>query len=568
MAVGLDALGLTFLVRELEERLRDHTVESVSLDDERVLRLVVGGERPGSLDLLHDPGLTLMCVGPAKKLKKKASRLPRFEDLIGGGSISAVEQVGLDRVVRISIAQDAETFNLYFELTPPFPNAFLTDAADVILANLFKAGMRTRRRTLRRGEAYVAPSTQGKIHPFDVDAQTLETLPWQSDPEILAKTVLGIGPFLSREISWRAAALESLPEALGELVGAYRRAECRPCSFIISPLVFKGPVRIGIAWYRPRAPWVGEVNPADSLNTAARTLLNVFVATADMERRRAAVIRTLTKEIRRWEAARARAREAQSKALGLRYRRFAEILIANLNKIRKGAQEVVLPDLYGDEGAEIVIPLEPRLTPQANAEVYFKKARKAQRRENLAEQRIQSTGSKLEELRHLIEETRQEGLGEKRLGEIEKTITTRAAAAGQRAEAVDEKAARLGIRPRRYVVTDDWTVLVGRSAKENDILSHRYATPSDLWFHARQAQGSHVVLKRGRKKTQVPRQAILEAAAIAAYYSKARTSKHVPVSYTERRYIKRVRKGPPGQCVMLREKVVFVDPGLPRRPSP
>jgi predicted ribosome quality control (RQC) complex YloA/Tae2 family protein len=111
-------------------------------------------------------------------------------------------------------------------------------------------------------------------------------------------------------------------------------------------------------------------------------------------------------------------------------------------------------------------------------------------------------------------------------------------------------------------------VLVGRSAKENDILSHKYASPGDLWFHARQAQGSHVVLKRGKQKAEVPRQAILEAAALAAHYSKARTSKHVAVSYTEKRYVKKVRKGPPGTAAMLREKVIFVDPGLPEPAKP
>jgi predicted ribosome quality control (RQC) complex YloA/Tae2 family protein len=73
-----------------------------------------------------------------------------------------------------------------------------------------------------------------------------------------------------------------------------------------------------------------------------------------------------------------------------------------------------------------------------------------------------------------------------------------------------------------------------------------------------------VVLRRERK-TQVPLDALLEAAAIAAHYSKARTSRNVPVSYTEKRYVKKVRKGPPGLCVMLREKVLFVDPALPER---
>jgi predicted ribosome quality control (RQC) complex YloA/Tae2 family protein len=128
---------------------------------------------------------------------------------------------------------------------------------------------------------------------------------------------------------------------------------------------------------------------------------------------------------------------------------------------------------------------------------------------------------------------------------------------------VDEKAERLGIRPRRYVVTGGWVVLVGRSAKENDVLTHRYAAPGDLWFHARQAQGSHVVLRRIAGKTQVPREAVIQAAAIAAYHSKARTSKHVPVSYTERRYVKKVRRGAPGTAAMLREKVIFVTPSLP-----
>ena len=71
------------------------------------------------------------------------------------------------------------------------------------------------------------------------------------------------------------------------------------------------------------------------------------------------------------------------------------------------------------------------------------------------------------------------------------------------------------------------------------------------------------MLRKGQGKAQPSKQVIQEAAAIAAHYSKARTSKHVPVSYTEKRYVKKVRKGPPGTAAMLREKVIFVDPKLP-----
>jgi predicted ribosome quality control (RQC) complex YloA/Tae2 family protein len=211
----------------------------------------------------------------------------------------------------------------------------------------------------------------------------------------------------------------------------------------------------------------------------------------------------------------------------------------------------------------IEIPLEPRLTPQANAEVYFKKARKAQRRAALVENRKKAAKLKIKELRALLREVGEPDISEDRLKQLTPTVIRVTATEKEKKAREDERALRLGIKPRRYTVTDGWTVLVGHSAKENDILTHRYAAPGDLWFHARQAQGSHVVLRKQRKKAQVSKQAVLEAAAIAAYHSKARTSKHVPVSYTEKRYIKRVRKGPPGLCVMLREKVVFVDPTLP-----
>ncbi len=129
----------------------------------------------------------------------------------------------------------------------------------------------------------------------------------------------------------------------------------------------------------------------------------------------------------------------------------------------------------------------------------------------------------------------------------------------------DSAAEKAGIHPRRYILPGGWVVLVGRTNTENDKLSHKAARQRDLWFHARGVAGSHIVLQRGNHKDN-PSQEILElTAAIAAWYSKAKTSRIAPVMYTEKRYVRKPRKSPPGLAVCIREKVLMVEPGLPHQ---
>ncbi|MCK4303860.1 MAG: DUF814 domain-containing protein [Candidatus Eisenbacteria sp.] len=126
---------------------------------------------------------------------------------------------------------------------------------------------------------------------------------------------------------------------------------------------------------------------------------------------------------------------------------------------------------------------------------------------------------------------------------------------------------RAGIHPRRYELPAGWVVLVGRSNRENDILTHKVARQRDLWFHARGVSGSHVILQRGTQKHNPSKEILVLAAGIAAYFSKSRTSGMAPVVYTERRYVRKPRKAPPGLAVCLREKVLIVRPKLPPEPK-
>jgi predicted ribosome quality control (RQC) complex YloA/Tae2 family protein len=569
MPIGLDGLGIALLVRELKDLLKGRLIQSIRLSEDNVLTIALGEPGPRYLRFLVEPPFPLVALGGdpgIRRQKQGPPAMPRFEDPLTDQPISTVEQIDLDRVIKMTVGdRQDEQFHLYFELIPPHPNLFLTGADGTIKATLFKAGTQTRKRILTRGKQYTPPLPQDKADPFKVGMEDLESLPWREDDEVLSKSFHGIGPFLSKEIVSRAGHSGSLGNAFREVIEAHRKGEIKPAVSTVSPEVTRTPPWIGATWYESCAPWVGKQAPVSSLNEAVSRAINEFTVTSALERGRAVVARSVARDIKKWRKAEKEAEKAETdKETGDRLRKFGEIIVANLKSIKKGLTEVRLPDIFSEEGEDITIPLKPHLSPHANAEAYFKKSRKALRRANLAHGSLTAARTELKRLRALLKELTSEEIAEKRIEEMKKMFAS-GGPAGKPAGPVDEKAERLGIKPRRYVVTDGWAVLVGRSAKENDILTHRYATPGDLWFHAGQAQGSHVVLKRGRKKTQVSKQAISEAAAIAAHFSKARTSKHVPVSYTEKRYVKKVRKGAPGLCIMLREKVVFVEPALPKR---
>ena len=113
-----------------------------------------------------------------------------------------------------------------------------------------------------------------------------------------------------------------------------------------------------------------------------------------------------------------------------------------------------------------------------------------------------------------------------------------------------------------------WEVWIGRSNQENDALTFGAAHGKDIWLHAQGVPGSHVILRTGGKPEQVPRGVLEKAAALAAFHCRAKNSALVPVIWTERRYVRKPRKAPAGAAVCLREKSLFVEPGVPPGAEP
>jgi predicted ribosome quality control (RQC) complex YloA/Tae2 family protein len=242
---------------------------------------------------------------------------------------------------------------------------------------------------------------------------------------------------------------------------------------------------------------------------------------------------------------------------------FGKLLIAQLYLLKKGDTTAVVEDFISGSNALVEIPLDPHLTPAKNAERYFEKADKSRHAQEEQHHRIAELAQRkksisllldrLEEistandLKHFAEENRkvlpQFGLNIKKSGQMKKEEF---------------------LPFRVFIVAGGFQVWAGKSGQNNDLLSTRHTAKNDLWFHARGVGGSHVVLKIGTGKGEVSRQAIEQAAAIAAYYSKMKKSKLVPVTMCEGKYVRKPKGVPAGTVTVEREKTIFVEPGLPQ----
>lgn len=298
----------------------------------------------------------------------------------------------------------------------------------------------------------------------------------------------------------------------------------------------------------------GESRTFGSLNEAAAFMFAEFWPVLDLERRRERLAGAVERRLRRTETAMEKVRAEIEDARGAEeYRKKGQLLISRQDAVTKGATSVTIPDYDGS--SEVVIEIDPRLSPRRNAEVLFRKAKKAERRAEKAPVRLGELEEKAAALRADTEAVARATSDD--MTELEEHLLPRRQAPPTKRQAAERA------RFRTYRISGGWEVLVGKSNRDNDILTHRIAKPSDLWFHARQVAGSHVVLRKSGEKAEPDRQAILEAAAIAAFHSKAGKSSKVSVCYTEKRHVRKARGGPPGTAVVARENVVMVRPKIP-----
>ena len=234
------------------------------------------------------------------------------------------------------------------------------------------------------------------------------------------------------------------------------------------------------------------------------------------------------------------------------------LILSNLHRARRGMQSLEVEDYMADPPTRISIPLDPRLSPQQNAEQLFKKARKRRRGEEHFVRRLKETAHEidwLEAMQLAIEET-DEALG---LDDLKKQL----AAAGYltlRTEPPRRHGRVIATQQLEATSPSGFQIVWGRNPRENDRISREVAAPDDLWFHAHNRPGCHLVLRRAGRSGEIPEQDVLFAASLAAGYSRAKDDSRVEVIVALGKDVRKPKGAKPGLVTVAVFRTVSVAP--------
>lgn len=230
------------------------------------------------------------------------------------------------------------------------------------------------------------------------------------------------------------------------------------------------------------------------------------------------------------------------------YKIWADVLMANMHAVKSGATQVSLPDFYNNN-QPIEIKLKQELSPQKNAEIFYRKSKNQQQEID----RLQKAIDEKETEKQKSEALQAQLSNITSLKELRALLQT-----NQPSTAKKEKAI---ILPFHEFVYKDYIIWVGKNAQANDLLTLKHGRKEDLWLHAKDVAGSHVIIKQKSGKP-FPKDVIERAAQLAAYNSKRKSEGLVPVAYTPKKFVRKRKGDPAGMVVVEREDVILVEPKL------
>lgn len=549
-----DLLWLTGLAAELSGEMSDRTLRLWRHSERPLCWLDAGGTRSWVADLTSG-GSHLRTERPEETALWRRWGGKRTEN----AHVTGLSVLGGDRVLAVHLRWrsrlgDDERTDLILELGGRRTNAVLVSAEGTVIDVLRPVSRRVNRvREVLPGRSYQPPPALGRQR---VD------MPWRweetSDAalaEYLSRSFLAMSGRWAEELCARCGLDAAMPvravseeqrHALERQAAAMLR-EPSPCV-----LLDEAGRPFDHTAFRPLLVPPEQVRPARSFAEAIEAVWSEHRSDAASEREATLRVALFRKERRRLERRRERlladlSRAEQADDLA----HLADLLMAHLKSIPPGAREAAVTDWFDPEQPEVVVRLNPTQSPAHQAEQLYRRARKLRDSIPHLRTRLARTERALKDL----ERTTEDSSAPHR--ETERSV------AATRKERSSSHQPSDRIRPRRYRTRDGgWLVLVGRTERENDALSLKLAAANDLWFHAHGCPGSHVVLKLEGRKEMPSRQALSEAAGLAAYWSKARGASKVGVSYTRAKYVTKPKGAKPGTVTIRHEKLLMVPPSL------
>lgn len=465
-----------------------------------------------------------------------------------GAKLLKIKQLDNDRVVYFEFLTRNELGDklpllLSAEIMGRYSNVILINqSTNKIIDTIKHVGMdQNRYRTLLPGATYRQPPTQNKENPFEQDSNTFEEL-IQKYPnrEVLADNLLKQYQGISRD---NALALADKLHSSNNFVQAFND--------------FLAITEDPIPTMNGNNFSIFTDNPNDKKFTTLSEMLDVFYHTKAnrdrVQQQGGQLLHVIRKNLQRnKKKLKKLSNELKATENADEYRIKGEVLTTYLYQIKRGMTKITLPNFY-DNNKEITISLSNQLSPSQNAQKYFKKYQKLKNAVTFVNEQIELTKKEvayLEEIQTQIELATPADLND---------IKTELQQEGyiKKKQQKSKHSSRVKInKPESFIASDGTEILVGKNNLQNEKLTLHTAKKTDIWLHAKNIPGSHVIIKSNNPSDET----LFEAAMLAAYFSKFRSSANVPIDYVQVKNIRKPNGSKPGFVIYEGQKTLTVTP--------
>lgn len=459
---------------------------------------------------------------------------------LSGGKITDIEAVLNERIIKIKVENTNELFEtvsktLVVEMMGKYSNIILLNSDNRIIESVIHVDFTlSEKRQILPGLFYEIPPVADKKNPFQTEYD--EMLLCVSNNEKIEKSLIdnfsGMSPILAREIEYRGnndpisscmeykKILKDIEENNIKPVVLMEKATKKPKEVYFTDIFQYGD------YY--------DKKYFDSLCEAVDYFYSFLEQIRKIDEKKANLLGVVSKHIKRvskkLDIHLKNVEKAKNKD---KYRIYAELLTANLYRLTKNAKFAEVENYY-DNNNFIVIPMDETISPGKNSKKYFEKYNKEKNMEKISKELVEDLKK---ELQYLTEVSDMISICEdnKALLEIKDELLYE----GYIEEKKNEKNKKKAVvsSPYEFMSTDGFKIYAGKNNRQNEILTLKTSQKNDLWFHIRNAAGSHVVIKTEGKKPSDT--AILEAALIAAHFSKRANDSKVDIDYTYVKYVKK-----------------------------
>ncbi len=575
-----DGLVIRALAKELNSNLIDARIDKIHQPEKDELVFSIRQAKAGTVKLVisANPRWARLHISTEKKTNpsQPSAFCMLLRKYLEGGKIKEVRQIGMERIVHIRIEalndfREWQDKLLICEFMGRHSNIILLNPETGLIVDSIKkvSSEVSSYREVLHGKEYISPPSQGKLDPVHTDYESFAAAIWKQEETTSAASALfniytGLSLYSAREICAAASLDASLTvEECGEfeLSRIYQSTRTRIQN------IDQGHIMPTVQYFKnnplefaPFAPV--DANPGVKIFTSMNEACDAFYRQKLSQLRLESMQTNLTRQINEHLHKAYRKQFLQEGDLSQaqengKYKIWGELLTSYANQFKKGDTIAVLPDFYS--GEEVSLPLDVRYTPIQNAQRYFRiynKSRGTQKHLQRLMAENQVGIDYLESVLVAINQAESPAMIEEIIEELEKEKYSKVRAS--RSKNKPERS-----HPRKFLSSDGLEIRVGRNNLQNDRLTLKESDRHDLWLHARQIPGTHVIVSLPAAISTidaVPDRTLEEAASLAAYFSKASDSQKVGVDYTFRYNVKKPGGARPGMVIYDNYWTIMVNP--------